>query len=376
MDAPVGNSNVDISTDALQSLLSSIQPFLPDRPENAPGSDTCADHPAEYANYSDHPAEVSAESVPATPISNPSYQNINPVASYYDRRTDTGISRRKRTSRYAWIRNFNNWAKSVLISETISVLGSGVHVIDIACGQGGDLKKWNCHGIGEYIGVDISPESIRHAAQRYQNLRDQLDYEAFFFVDDGSVPSNDPNTIPKYSVVSIMFALHYFFETREMAEGLFENIRQRLLPRGRVIGIVADASVILQKVRRSLKGVGNNLYNLVPYNGQKWRSSNRRIQGFGNAYRFQAQASHSDVLMEPCDEYLAPRPVVEVLARNIGCHVVKWQNLQDFFYDHWEDSEYRELLTKMGVVKDDISTDEWDFVRLYNVFVLELPAKL
>jgi mRNA (guanine-N7-)-methyltransferase len=314
-------------------------------------------------------AKETRESGAPSPVA-PKDDSVSGISQYYDERVTCNYARRKQDSRYAWIRNFNNWVKSVLIAETIAVVGSNIDVIDIGCGQGGDLKKWNGHGIRTYIGVDISTESIRRATVRYRNLRAQLDFEAHFVVDDASKPGRPSRA---YSVISMMFALHYFFESYEEAGGLFESLRRRLLPGGRVIGVVSDASVILHRARRSLRDIGNVLYRVVPYDGPRWRSSGRKISGFGNAYRFEARATRDDILMKPCDEYLVPKPVVEQLARNVGFRVVKWQNLQDFFYDHWEDEVYSGLLEKMGVANHDITLEEWDFVRLYNVFVLERP---
>ena len=43
-----------------------------------------------------------------------------------------------------YMRNFNNWVKSILIR---SYLPDGATVLDLCCGKGGDMLKWKEGGI-------------------------------------------------------------------------------------------------------------------------------------------------------------------------------------------------------------------------------------
>lgn len=69
------------------------------------------------------------------------------VAKHYNSLEEKGVAERFK-SRIFYMRNFNNWIKSQLIHEYLSkiketlVLGSPLRVLDMCCGKGGDLLKW------------------------------------------------------------------------------------------------------------------------------------------------------------------------------------------------------------------------------------------
>ena len=50
------------------------------------------------------------------------------------------------------LRNFNNWVKSVLIQVFLRI-PYGAEVLDLACGKGGDLRKWGESNIGKLVCV-------------------------------------------------------------------------------------------------------------------------------------------------------------------------------------------------------------------------------
>ena len=50
-----------------------------------------------------------------------------------------------------FMRNFNNWVKSILIRSHLSQLTPGAIVLDLCCGKGGDMLKWKEGGISYLI---------------------------------------------------------------------------------------------------------------------------------------------------------------------------------------------------------------------------------
>lgn len=69
------------------------------------------------------------------------------VASHYNDLKEKGLAERS-MSKIFFMRNFNNWIKSMLISDYLYKLrkssehGAPVRVLDMCCGKGGDLLKW------------------------------------------------------------------------------------------------------------------------------------------------------------------------------------------------------------------------------------------
>jgi len=74
------------------------------------------------------------------------------VADHYSRRTNQTLEERE-ASPIIHLKKLNNWIKSVLIQLYARPDDA---VLDLACGKGGDLIKWDKARIGYYVGIDIA----------------------------------------------------------------------------------------------------------------------------------------------------------------------------------------------------------------------------
>src|SRR3546814_347351 len=81
------------------------------------------------------------------------------------------------------MRNLNNWVKSVLIQHwSVSAESmrrmqqnrEGMAVLDLACGKGGDIRKWAkvSPGLTRYVGADIAKGSLEDFVQRIDGAND------------------------------------------------------------------------------------------------------------------------------------------------------------------------------------------------------------
>lgn len=77
------------------------------------------------------------------------------VASHYNARPNTAPAQRTRSA-IIHLREFHNWVKSVLIREFVSQ--RNLKVLDVACGKGGDLMKWDKADVSVLTGVGKSQE--------------------------------------------------------------------------------------------------------------------------------------------------------------------------------------------------------------------------
>ena len=119
--------------------------------------------------------------------SRPVYETVR---QHYNEREERGREARQE-SRIFRLRKFNNWIKSVLIAKFIPERTEeeidedrGLFVLDIGCGKGGDLLKWQKQPtVQAYVGVDIAEVSVMHAEQRAAELRGRRLSTRFFAMD-------------------------------------------------------------------------------------------------------------------------------------------------------------------------------------------------
>ncbi|KAF2860530.1 mRNA capping enzyme, large subunit [Piedraia hortae CBS 480.64] len=228
------------------------------------------------------------------------------VADHYNCMPERGRAWRHAGSTIPGLRNFNNWVKSTLITKFamppwlmpdsgVFPPGTKLRVLDMACGKGGDLGKWEKSSTSlrvhvHYVGCDIAEVSIQQAQARYLEARNSRRHYQhmtveFYHKDSFGKSLNDlpvirtvgfdphvgPNTRPVtalgnpgigyggFDVVSCMFALHYSFVDEDHARGMLANVAGSLRKGGRFIGTVPSSDFIRQKItgRKDPKGPWN-----------------------------------------------------------------------------------------------------------------------
>jgi mRNA (guanine-N7-)-methyltransferase len=225
------------------------------------------------------------------------------VRQHYNTVPERGREWRKTESKIRGLRSFNNWVKSTLIQkfspdeEFISQLtdtkdwaddsdvpqmgDKRLLVLDLGCGKGGDLGKWQLapQTVDLYVGLDPAEISIVQARDRYHNMRTGRGsrgrrnpvFHAEFFPMDcfgqwlGDIPiiqqvGVDPSVGPGgsmmsarwggggFDVVTSMFAIHYAFESEQKTRQMLCNVAGSLRKGGRFLGVCPNSDVISTKV--------------------------------------------------------------------------------------------------------------------------------
>ena len=287
------------------------------------------------------------------------------VAKHYNARGNSSTQERD-SSEIVHLKKLNNWVKAVLIIKYTPP--SGAHVLDLACGKGGDLNKWERRQVGLYAGVDIAHESIRDLMQRYNGEGASQKVMKFptrlASGDCWAVTLRDAFAdVAPFDVCSCQFALHYSFNTEERAKQAMKNVSEALRPGGYFIGTLPDANVIVQKLRAA-PGLefGNSVVNIAfgPESASKKFPS---IRPFGIEYVF----CLNDAV--DCPEWLVPFPVLQKLASEYGLELELKQNFHEFINKESEPhaETMRRVLGPQGLAE--ISADEWEAAYLYLVFV-------
>ena len=131
-------------------------------------------------------AAAAGSSTPGPVAGEPRRDNLNDVVrAHYNAVPERGRDWRKTDSRIKGLRSFNNWVKSCIIQKfspdedhTPGALERGISsgnqllVLDIGCGKGGDLGKWQQapQPVELYVGLDPADISIDQARERYRSM--------------------------------------------------------------------------------------------------------------------------------------------------------------------------------------------------------------
>ena len=116
----------------------------------------------------------------------------------------------------AALRSSHRAAKHAYISHAADLAANGIahcHVLDFACGRGGDLPK--CQGCASYVGVDSAELAVVELHRRAR----EMDMDVHTHVGDAcDVPTMMCN------LALCNFAVHYFCDTQEHCTRLVRKV--------------------------------------------------------------------------------------------------------------------------------------------------------
>ena len=194
------------------------------------------------------------------------------VRQHYNMVPERGREWRQTDSKIKGLRSYNNWVKSSLIQKFIGD-ERNLKILDIGCGKGGDLQKWQASRKVElYVGCDPADVSIKQAKDRYAQMQKKSRrlFHAEFYAKDcfgewlGDIPiirdvGIDPGVGPGnamsqrwggggWDMVTMMFCMHYAFESEAKAKGMLRNVAGALKKGGRFIGCIPNSDILSTKV--------------------------------------------------------------------------------------------------------------------------------
>lgn len=235
---------------------------------------------------------------------------------YYNR--DLNISREKSiTYKMQKFHNIEIKQNTLLlpVSKYIKKKNKYIKLLDLACGKAGDLYKWNKSNIDLVVGIDINHNNIYHhidgACKRYEDYinkyKNENYTECYFLVGDSSKnikkkkAFNDQESIDllnsinkimidKFDIVSLQFAIHYFFKNENSLNNLINNIVDNLKVNGYFIGTCFDGQTIFnllkenEKVERINKDDGSIFWKIEKlYDKKRFNNFNMEISVFLNS---------------------------------------------------------------------------------------------
>lgn len=360
------------------------------------------------------------------------------VRQHYNAVPERGRDWRKTGSRIKGLRVFNNWVKSTIIQkfspdedhtpgaherarDMIGVEGHELLVLDIGCGKGGDLGKWQQapQPVALYVGLDPADVSIEQAKDRYRSMgsggrggrggrggfrggRQQRLFDGRFYAKDcfgeslKGIEVIDQVGKNNFDIVSMMFCMHYAFETEQKARTMLQNVASALKKGGRFLGCIPNSDIIGEEVAKfnerlaAQKGKapegeeapagddveegeaeptaewGNDLYR-VRFPGKTPEDGIFRPP-FGHKYNF-----FLDEAVEEVPEYVVPWPAFRALAEDYNLELQYHKSFRDIWEAEKDDRILGPLSERMGVRERGggsllVSPEEMDVANFYVAF--------
>ncbi|WFC98749.1 mRNA (guanine-N(7))-methyltransferase [Malassezia yamatoensis] len=303
------------------------------------------------------------------------------VAEHYNKRQNIDREARE-SSPIIPLKRFNNWIKSALIAMYAQpALGehAQARVLEMGCGKGGDLMKWDRQHPSILVMIDVAEVSVDQARERYESGR--FRWPASFFAFDcfrEPLSSHIPQEIlaAKFDTISLQFCMHYGWDTEEHARVMLENIAQNLRPGGTFIGTTPDSETLMGRLEainsEAELSFGNENYRI--------EFEHRYEPGekpFGNKYHFWLEDAVDDV-----PEYVVEWATFERLAEEYGLKLLYRSRFDQILADGYDKPRLRSLLERMRVVDPEqvaetgevtpaMPASMWDVCTLYIGFAFE-----
>ncbi|KAJ5906021.1 mRNA cap guanine-N7 methyltransferase [Penicillium subrubescens] len=374
------------------------------------------------------------------------------VRQHYNAVPERGREWRKTESKIRGLRSFNNWVKSTLIqkfspdedfaarfNDTKDWADDSMRpnqpeekqllVLDLGCGKGGDLGKWQLapQKVELYVGLDPANISIEQARDRYGQMRSRggggrgrrpppaLFHAEFATKDcfgeslaDVNIIQRvgfDPNAGPGgslmasrwggggFDVVTSMFAIHYAFESEEKTRQMLSNVAGCLKKGGRFIGVCPNSDVITSKVsafhkNRKEQEAAKPAESEGPEDGEV---EEEQRCGWGNdiySVRFPGDTPESGVFRPPfgwkytyfmseavegVPEYVVPWEAFRALTEDYNLELQYRKPFLEIWEDEKNDRELGPLSERMGVRDRNtgellMTEEEKDAVSFYHAF--------
>ncbi|XP_036177854.1 mRNA cap guanine-N7 methyltransferase isoform X5 [Myotis myotis] len=234
------------------------------------------------------------------------------VAAHYNELQEVGLEKRSQ-SRIFYLRNFNNWMKSILIGEFLEKLRQkktrDITVLDLGCGKGGDLLKWKKGRINKLVCTDIADVSVKQCQQRYEDMKNRRDNEYIFNAEFITADCSKELLIDKFrdpemrfDICSCQFVCHYSFESYDQADMMLRNACERLSPGGYFIGTTPNSFELIMVKKYNMKLVYKKTF-LEFYEEKIKNSENKMLLKRMQALEPYPANENSKLASEKADDY-------------------------------------------------------------------------
>ncbi|KAI0981056.1 hypothetical protein GJ496_008665 [Pomphorhynchus laevis] len=277
------------------------------------------------------------------------------VVQHYSVLKETHHSDRSK-SKIFHLRSFNNWIKTVLISECVKRRNIDKHsrVLDFGCGKGGDVTKWRRMKPQRLAFLDFCEIALQQCKERYEKVNQSTSSgsngkslddtcETSFHVLNVCDDLRSEFEQGEFNIISCQFVVHYIFNCFDNVKAFLRNVSYLLKPGGLFFGTTTDC---FELVRRWDIERTRNPNSTIIDNGVYSIDFSRLTfppKLFGAEIDFKL-----DELIN-CPEYLIYFPAFKRIAEDFNLDLIYCKNFKDFFTENCK--KQRHLLSIMEALK-------------------------
>lgn len=251
-----------------------------------------------------------------------------------------------------------------------------LHVLDFACGRGGDLWKWSNHGYDViFDGVDINKEYLDEAIKRSKEVTGKCDknFTCEFHQRDLRFDKFEQSS-RKYDIVSCQFALHYFFETNDTFDNFLENVKKNLKNDGIFIASMFDGFSTFELCKKGYNKQYDNVhgFEIEPKFDPRMGLCNIKPREFSIAASAVLLGDDEVILKEPTIEYLVFCDDFVKRMRLNNMRLIETHLFSDIKFSEIDDKNVR----KESVKFSDLSDIEQAYSRLHRYYIFKKDIEL
>lgn len=269
----------------------------------------------------------------------------NVVNDFYNNKKEKTVDERKE-SKIIGLRSFNNYVKAKLLNQ---VMFKDCTILDLCCGRGGDLKKFNGKRV---VCVDRAEKSVDDLKFRFLEMRNPS-FTLNALVKNCHEPFIDDLKEEEFDVVSCQFALHY--ATGENLKVLLYNATKKLKVGGHFVFTIPDYLAIAARLDKgtSLK---NDIFSLEFKETDVERLRQELKEGGSPEYVFTLTDA-----VESCPEYIVNVEKISIP----GLKLISQRNFDEWYDLSTNDSLFYQMKCRA------LSHDELEVIGLYKTVVFK-----
>lgn len=321
---------------------------------------------SEYLEEEDAEAPVEEKSVEEVQEA-PVVEKVVPVPST---KGAAGAYRAAQVKSGENVRGYLNRMKDVIITAN---KGPSFKVLDIGCGKGQDIYKFNSYSNLKYLGIDQSAEEIAEAERRVKQVKTGANLFSYRTTKDAFEVSPDWFESAKefvkdaFDLISFQLSIHYAFRGLTAIQGLVKNMASLSKNGTKVIITTLDDAQIVDRVSRA-KETSNGSYvyeyksqdyiiSLDGYSRELLMDGNYKNIGKTNDSSYEFTAFPSDEGARKATEYPVPKDTFVKLMAEQGFKLVEDKNAMGY------EPEVQAMR------KFNLSGSDKDMISLYKSYV-------